>query len=347
MRDSDRLYLRFNRDPSFLRAIDWTFPVPHEGNHEPAGLVVHDDLISSVAAPDFGSRDLPYFVFADQARFHDRDMRGLVFEWLRISPLDRVPKFIRFYETYRDDHYLRFRTYYEPAKLMYVHCMDLPPCASDYAEDMRARARENILVQERSKYARLKTSSELQKQTLERIEIAVERRRDSDLAGIPVMSLPLTAGLIKEGKIIENKNTRGRDRTRQLVDHLDVLTTDQVARSKPWSSKRPIREEDVDDRGHYPPSYSARGLNATMMRTRVRELDEHCDGARASKKRSKRIPMVETEGLTVPHNEVLSEASMHVSPVRRPSRPRTVKPRRPMTQDEIEEDDGKYENCYL
>ena len=57
--------------------------------------------------------------------------------------------------------------------------------------------------------------------------------------------------------------------------------------------------------------------------------------------------MVETEGLTVPHEEALFEATRYASPVGRSSRSRSVKPRRPMTQDEVEEDDGMYENCYF
>ena len=348
VQEADRLYLRFNREGEFLASLDWTLPVPHEGNHEPAGLVVHDDLQRTTPAPDFESRDLPYFVFADQAHFLDRDMRGVVFEWLRISPFDRVPRFVRFYDTYRSDHYDRFRTYYEPVKMMYVHCLAAPPVVSEYAEERRARARESIVKEERSKLARLSAATELQKYTLEKIEVAAENGHDSDLAAIQVMSLPVRAGLIKKSKVIDNPNTRGRDRTMQLLDHRDVLTTDHVARMKPWSSRKTVYEEDRDDRGHLPPAYFAHGLNATMKRTRVREIDEHLNGSRASRKRSKQIRMVRTEdGLQVPGGSGLSEALRPSSPSSPRPRARSSRPARQMTQDEVEEDDGRYQNCYF
>ena len=348
VQDADRLYLRFNREGGFLASLDWTLPVPHEGNHEPAGLVVHDDLQCTIPDPDFESRDLPYFVFADQAYLLKRDMRGVVFEWLRISPVDRVPKFVRFYDTYRSEHYDRFRTYYEPAKLMYVHCLAAPPFVSEYAEERRARARESIVKEERSKLARLSAATELQRHTLERIEVAAENCHDNDLAAIPVMSLPLTAGLIKKRKVINNPNTRGRDRTRQLVDHRDVLTSDHVARLKPWSSRKKLYEEDRDDRGHLPPTYFAHGLSATMKRTRVREIDEHTEGSRASRKRSKQIPMVHTEdGLQVPGGGGCSKAFGPSSSPTPCPRTRSTRPARQMTQDEVEEDDGRYQNCYF
>ena len=345
--DADRLYLRFNREGISLASLDWTLPVPHDRCHEPVGLVVHDDLKDSIAAPDFDSRDLPYFVFADQAHALNRDMRGVVYEWLRISPFDRVPKFIRFYDTYQDDHYERFKTYYEPAKMMYVHTLGVNPVESQYTEDRRARARYNIVKVERSRLARLNAARDKQESVLERIEIAAENGHDNDLAGIQVMSFPLTAGLFKERKVVDNPNTRGRDRSRQLVDHRDALSSDHVARMKPWSSKVVYYEDDKDDRGHFPPTYFAHELKATMKRTRVREIDEHSEGSRARRKKSKQIPMVHTkDGLQVPGGCV-SLSSSPPSPRPRGLSARPARPARQMTQDEVEEDDGKYQNCYF
>ena len=307
----NRCYIRFGR--SDMYSMYWEGPVPDspEAPHQfPISLLLHPDLVSSSATPDF-DRCSVFDAFRFEAERTRHPIRFLVAEWLRLDPLTRCPIFIGWFDS-QDGFYDRFKGLYEYACQMFSLSSNRDAPSSPATEALRARIHRDRISREQAKLARAQ-------EIVQNCQAVVDKLKDpfaavdQDIMSIPTVSLPGKSGIIAAEKVVVNKATKGRDLSEVAAGHSMAVTTDHVARTKPWSSYKryTVSQQAPSNREPY---YVPRLLPSFRM-TRFLEVDERMPVRRPAGQGGQ-VRQVDQNGRVT-----ISQPSMS----------------RPMTQDEYEE----------
>ena len=257
----------------------------------------------------------------------DRSMRFLVLEWIRADPISRAPLFIEFFRS--EYHCERFRGYADTVARMYVLSTGCIPLVIPPALEERARILNEQAEIEIAKLEKLQEAMAHQEMVVNEL-CSPWHSLDSDVMRLKPLSLPKRAAVVHPPRIIPRAGrwkNKGKDLSAIVADHRDVLTSDLVAASKPWSSRK--RSADQGQGASREDPYFASGLLPTLRPIRMREQDEreHVGHAR-SRKRAKSV--VWENG--VPVVEVLQPNTSGPAP----------------TQDEFEEFKAEFEDdCML
>ena len=303
----NRCYIRFGRADMY--AVRWEGPAPAESQY-PVQLLLHHDLVGTTAEPDLDHFS-PFHAFKLEADRLRRPVRFLVTEWLRLSPLDRCPRFIEWFDT-ETGFYDRFKGMYDYAVQVYALATNQEPPVSSATEEKRVRVHQARIAAEQAKLAKAEAIVQNCTALLQKLQdplAAVDR----DIMAIPTVSLPGKAGTSAPFKVVKNKGTIGKDLSEVVAGHADPVTTDHVARTKPWSSYKRSSHGDQAPAAAEP--YPIPRLLPSFRPVRFEERDER------------------------PHTSAGS-----VGPIRRRDRGGRMtiscpSGARPMTQDEVEEFD--------
>ena len=128
---------------------------------------------------------------------------------------------------------------------------------------------------------------------------------DRDMMSIPTVSLPGKAGAIAPAKVVHNRNTKGKDLSEVVAGHSNPVTTDHVARTKPWSSYKRSTYSDRNAASSEP--YSVPRLLPSFRPTQFEEPDERqrpSEGSIGPIRRRDRGPRVTVRNSTMTQDEV-------------------------------------------
>ena len=302
---ANRCYIRFGRPDMYT--VYWEGPVSEGQSLYPVQLLLHPDFVSTAARPDL-DHFAPFHAFKLEADRLRRPVRFLITEWLRLDPSERCPRFIRWFDS-QVGFYDRFKGLYEYVVQMFALATNQDPPVSLATEEKRNRVHQARIEAEQAKLVKAQQIVENCTALLRKLQDP-HASVDRDIMSIPTVSLPGKAGAIAPAKVVHNRGTIGKDLSEVVADHSDPVTTDHVARTKPWSSYK--RSTYSDRKAAASEPYSVPRLLPSFRSVRFEESDE------------RQRP---SEGC--------------IGPIRRRDRGArvTVMNYAPMTQDEVEEYD--------
>ena len=185
--DSDRAHIMFGRQP--VEDMDWSLPLYADDEDAlPAGLGAHPRLAPKIARPIF-TKKTKYQAFSQEAGRLGSGMRMLVFEWIRISPMERAPKFLNWLKTPATFRHFKGLVDYIWPMLTYVSDQPVAEMVSEEVAELIVGRRTAFLETEREKMARLMKAVMDHKATLDRATDPLWNR-NGDLHHHPVVSVP-------------------------------------------------------------------------------------------------------------------------------------------------------------
>ena len=169
---------------------------------------------------------------------------------------------------------------------MFALALDRDPPSSSATEALRARIQQNRISREEAKLARAEAIVQSQREVLDKLSDPLSVV-DQDIMAIPTLALPGKSGEAASFKVVSNPATKGKDLSEVVAEHSLPMTTDQVARAKPWSSYKRSTWSIKTRFGQEP--YSVPCLVPSFRSTRFLEEDERCpDDHTAGPKRKRR-----------------------------------------------------------
>ena len=264
---ANRCYIRFGRADMYT--MYWEGPVPEGQSQYPVQLLLHQDLASTAADPDL-EHFAPFHAFKLEADRLRRPVRFLITEWLRLDPCERCPLFIGWFDS-EAGFYDRFKGLYEYVVQLFALATNQDPPASRATEEKRSRVHQARIEAEQAKLAKAEQIVQNCTALLQKLQdplAAVDR----DIMAIPTVSLPGKAGTTAPAKVVRNKGTIGKDLSEVIAGHSEPVTTDHVARTKPWSSYK--RSTYSDRKAAVSEPYAVPRLLPSFRPVRFEERDE-------------------------------------------------------------------------
>ena len=297
---ANRCYIRFGREDMYT--VYWEGPVPEEPSQYPVQLLLHPDFAGTAADPDL-DHFAPFHAFKLEADRLRRPVRFLITEWLRLDPCERCPRFIEWFDS-QAGFYDRFKGLYEYVVQLFALATNQDPPVSRATEEKRNRVHQARIDAEQAKLAKAQQIVQNCTALLQKLQDP-HASVDRDMMSIPTVSLPGKAGAIAPAKVVHNRGTKGKDLSEVVAGHSNPVTTDHVARTKPWSSYKRSTYSDRNAASSEP--YSVPRLLPSFRPTQFEEPDERqrpSEGSIGPIRRRDRGPRVTVRNSTMTQDEV-------------------------------------------